>query len=159
MRELLAQARALERGGEPLLAGGDLLRSLDPKELLFEKARELSELLAQCDELVEYVRAETAMLNHPETVAARERLDRAEHAVKAARGKGGDGEDLLKEMYLARARWQKDPRVAAYRAAQRRLEALLNSLNAIITYPITGDDRPAMGGGCGRGGGCGGGGG
>lgn len=121
-------------------------------EQLLAKARELSELLEQTEELNEYVRLETEMLNNPEVIELRQVYERRENAYNMARMTFQDTPEDKWLVSQAKKKWESHPAVQAYRAAQDRLQALLDTLNAIITFPITGDEQPAAKGGCGSGG-------
>lgn len=113
------------------------------KDALFEKALELSKLLALTEELQAYAAAEAAMLNDEEVRELRRKVDDAEWAIKEQKDEPGvDGSDLLTRLYLAKGKWQKHPKVVAYYKAQHELQRLLDRINEVITFPISGEQDP-----------------
>lgn len=115
----------------------------DVKAALFEKAVELSRLLAQTDELRAYVQAEADMLNDDDVRELRRRVDDAEWAIKEQKDEPGvDGSELLTRLYLAKGKWQKHPKVIHYYKTQADLQRLLDRINEVVTYPISGEQDP-----------------
>ena len=128
--------------------------------VMIAKARELSDLLAESEEVREFAAAEEAMLNDPEAARLLKEAEEAKgytHFTAATRDKA-----LMKramdDFYKAEAAQRDYPPIHRYNEAKDRLQYLLDRLNAIITFPITGSDSiTSGGGGCGSGGGsCGG---
>lgn len=114
--------------------------TLGVKDALFQKAVELSQVLAQTEELRAYAAAEADMLNDPEVVELRAKVDAAEWEIKALQGQPDvDGSPALTRMYLAKGKWQKHPKVVNYYHTQQELQKLLERLNEVITFPITGE--------------------
>lgn len=123
------------------------------------KARELSDLLSESEEVREFAAAEEAMLNDPEAMRLLKEAEEAKqytHFTATTRDKA-----LMKrsmdDYHNADAAQRDYPPIRRYNETRERLQALLDRLNAIITFPITGSESvgPA-GGGCGSGGSCGG---
>lgn len=113
------------------------------KDALFQKAVELSRLLAQTEELQAYTAAEADMLNDAEVRELRQRVDEAEWAIKEQKDEPGvDGSALLTRLYLAKGKWQKHPKVIQYYKAQHDLQRLLDRINEVVTYPISGEQDP-----------------
>lgn len=126
---------------------------------MIAKARELAELLAESEEVREFAAAEEAMLGDPEAgrlLQAAEEAKGYTHFTAKTQDKA-----LMKramdDFYKAEAMQRDYPPIHRYNEAKDRLQYLLDRLNAIITYPITGSDAvKSGGGGCGSGGSCGG---
>lgn len=112
----------------------------DVKDALFQKAVELSRVLAQTEELRAYAAAEAEMLNDEDVLELRRRVDDAEWAIKEQKDQPGiDGSELLTRLYLAKGKWQKHPKVVGYYKAQAELQRLLERINEVVTFPISGD--------------------
>lgn len=131
-------------------------QTVDSAAKLMDKARELSRLLEDTSELKEYLSAELQMLNDDGASELRLELERQEEEVRF-HGPADPGYSEALGMYLAaQAAWRERPSVKEYFRAQERLDQLLARINAVITYPITGDENPVPARGCGGcGGGCG----
>lgn len=123
--------------------------------LLVAKARELSELLAESEEVAEFIAAEEAMLNDPEATRLLKEAEEAKqytHFTAATRDKALM-DRAMADFYKAEEAQREYPPIRRYNEAKDALQVLLDRLNAIITYPITGTENPAGGGGgCGSGG-------
>lgn len=121
-------------------------------------ARELAEAIAETPELQEYRRTEDAVLADPEAVALIREYEAAKRAVKLSRGRPPAEQQALVERFLTvEERFNAHPAIQAYWNARVALDAFMEKLNAVITYPITGETAPKARGGCGSGGcGCGG---
>jgi cell fate (sporulation/competence/biofilm development) regulator YlbF (YheA/YmcA/DUF963 family) len=129
------------------------------KRDLFALARELSQALAQCEELQAWQEAEDAMLNDPEAMAIIDAYEQSKKHLKVAARQGMQAMEAAMNAFMdAEERLNNHPGIQAYKAARDRLDALVEQLNAIITFPIFGEEAPKRVG-CGSGGGCGGGGG
>lgn len=110
------------------------------KDALFQKAVELSRVLAQTEELLAYAEAESEMLNDDEVLALRRRVDETEWAIKEQKDQPDvDGSALLTQLYLAKGKWQKHPKVVRYYKAQADLQRLLERINEVVTFPISGE--------------------
>jgi len=120
-------------------------------------ARELSEAIAESPEVQEYRRTEDAVLADPEAVALIREYEAAKRAVKLSRGKPPEEQQRLVEAFLkVEERFNAHPTIQAYWNARVALDAFLDRINAVVTYPITGTKAPrGRGGSCGSGGGCG----
>lgn len=125
--------------------------------ILVAKARELSELLADSEEVAEFTAAEEAMLNDPEASRLLKEAEEAKqytHFTAATRDKALM-DRAMEDFYKAEEAQREYPPIRRYNEAKDALQVLLDRLNAIITYPITGNENPVGGGGgCGSGGGC-----
>ena len=120
---------------------------------LFEKARQLSELLVQTPEVLAYSRAEERMLNDPSvTELRREMEERLAVAQVGAQLRTEDAEEARKAYEEAEEAWRSHHLVAEYEKAKEDLDRLVESLNATIMHPITGQDGAVPSGcaGCSR---------
>ncbi len=128
----------------------------DSTAQLLAKAREVSRLLEDTPELKEYLAAELRMLNDDAASALRRELERREEEARGVRPGDPEYGGALGEYLAAQAAWLEHPVVKEYHQARERLDGLLARINAVITFPITGDETPAPSRGCGGcGGGCG----
>jgi len=116
-------------------------------------ARELADALAETPEVLEYRRTEDAVLADPVAVALIREYEAAKRAVKFSRGRPPEEQQALVERFLAiEERFNAHPAIQAYWNARVALDAFMERLNAVITFPITGETAPRARGGCGSGG-------
>lgn len=121
----------------------------------------MSELLARSSELAEFRQTEEGMLNDPEAMKLMEQYDLAEKKARRGSFRGPDeSRGAVEKLNDTRDRLMAHPAVKAHYGARDKLDDLIRSLNAVITFPITGDVVSGEGtcGGCAmaRNGACGG---
>ncbi|MBY6276839.1 MAG: hypothetical protein CWE10_11630 [Symbiobacterium thermophilum] len=121
-------------------------------------ARELAEAIAETPEVQEYRRTEDAVLADPDAVALIREYEAAKRAVKLSRGRPPEEQKALVERFLAiEERFNAHPVIQAYWNARVALDAFMERINAVVTFPITGETASRAKGGCGSGScGCGG---
>lgn len=121
-------------------------------------ARELAMAVEESPELLEFRRTEDAVLADGEALDLIRDYEESKRAVKFSKTKPPAEQAVLIEEFMAiEERFNQHPVIQAHWAARERLDAFLDRVNAVVTYPITGREEPkAKGGGCGSsGGGCG----
>lgn len=127
------------------------------KNDLWILARELAECLAASPEVEALRRSEDALLADEEAVDLVRRYEAAKRAVKMSRDRPPAEQERLIEAFMAiEDAWNQHPLIQACWQARQALDQLMERLNAVITFPITGTEAPPeRKGGCGSGGGCG----
>lgn len=124
------------------------------KKDVYMLARELSETLAETAELQAYRRTEDVLLGDPEALALINRYETAKRAVKFSKTEPKEVQAKLVEEFLqVEEAFEAHTEIQAYWSARENLDRLVDRLNQIITYPITGTEAPKTKGGCGSGGG------
>lgn len=119
-------------------------------------ARELARALEESPEIQRFRETEDALLADEEALAIVREYEARKRAVKFSRNLPQAEQMQRIEAFMAvEAQWNANPRIQAYWQAREELDALMDRLNAVITYPITGAEAPRPKGGCGSGGGCG----
>lgn len=91
------------------------------------------------------------MLNDLEAMKLMEEYDLAEKEARRASFRGpNESRDAMEKLNDARDRLMAHPAVKAHYEARDRLDDLIRSLNAVITFPITGEVVSGEGacGGC-----------
>lgn len=121
-------------------------------------ARELAAALEETPEVEAFRATEDALLADDEALAIVREYEAKKRAVKMSRGMPPEEQMRRVEAFLAiEEKFNAHPRIQAYWRARQELDQLLERLNAVITFPITGTEAPRRKGGCGSGGcGCGG---
>ena len=119
-------------------------------------ARELAEAIAETPELQEYRRTEDAVLADPEAVALIQEYEAAKS------GEAFRGRPRRSSRPWSNGSWPSRSGSTPTRPFRPtgtpgwRCDAFMDRLNAVITFPITGQEAPkTKGGACGSGGGCG----
>lgn len=131
--------------------------SVSTKRDLYSLARELSRALAASPELVAFHQAEDDLFADPGAMALIDAFEQAKKAVKTAIPQGpAAAEAALTHQMDLQDRMDRHALIRRYKQTRDNLDRLVENLNAIITFPIYGEDTPARTSGCG-GGGCGGG--
>ena len=106
-------------------------------------ARELAEAIVETPELQEYRRTEDAVLADPEAVALIQEYEAAKRAGEAFPRQAPEEQQALVERFLAvEERFNAHPAIQAYWNARVALDAFMDRLNAVITFPITGQEAP-----------------
>lgn len=127
------------------------------KRDIWALARELSEALEETPELLEYRRTEDAVLADDNAIQLIRDYETAKRAVKKSKGKTPQEQmDAVSAFMEIEARFEAHEVIQAYWTARERIDSLLDRINAVVTFPLTGSDAPQKKGGCGTsGGGCG----
>jgi cell fate (sporulation/competence/biofilm development) regulator YlbF (YheA/YmcA/DUF963 family) len=120
-------------------------------------ARQLSEALEETPELQEYRRTEDAVLADDAAIDLIREYENKKRTVKRSKGKTPQEQmEAVTDFMEVESRFEAHEVIQAYWAAREKIDALLDRLNAVITFPITGSEAPKQKGGCGSsGGGCG----
>lgn len=118
-------------------------------------ARELAEAIEESEELITYRRTEDAVLEDQEALDLIREYEAAKRAVKRSKTKPPQEQMLLVSRFMEiEERFNAHPTIQAYWTARVGLDAFLDRINAVVTFPITGQDQPKVkGGACGSGGG------
>ncbi|MGE5673527.1 MAG: YlbF family regulator [Mycobacterium leprae] len=131
------------------------------KRDVWQIARELAQAVAETPQLLEYRRTEDAVLADDEALALIREYEESKRDVKFSKNMPATEQMKLMEQFLAiEERFNTHPVIQAHWAARERLDAFMDRINAVVTFPITGTEAPKLkGGACGSGGGggCGGG--
>lgn len=126
------------------------------KKDIWSIARELSEALEETPDIQEYRRTEDAVLADDDAVQLIRDYEKAKRAVKRSKGKSPQEQmEAVTTFMEIEARFEAHEVIQAYWSTRERLDSLLERLNTVITFPITGSDAPPRKGGCGSSGGCG----
>ncbi|MFZ5816808.1 MAG: YlbF family regulator [Bacillota bacterium] len=119
-------------------------------------ARELAKAIEESPELQEYRRTEDAVLADEEALELIRTYEAAKRAVKKSKTKPPEEQILLVNRFMEiEERFNAHPTIQAYWNARVALDAFLDKINAVVTFPITGEEAPKVKGGCSTGGGCG----
>jgi cell fate (sporulation/competence/biofilm development) regulator YlbF (YheA/YmcA/DUF963 family) len=129
--------------------------SVATRQNVWVLARELAEAIAGTPEVQEFRRTEDAVLADPEAVALIREYEEAKRAVKFSRNAPPEEQQRLIERFLAvEERFNAHEAIQAYWNARVALDAFMDRVNAVVTFPITGREAPKVkGGACGSGGG------
>jgi len=119
---------------------------------MIEKAKELGMLIKESDELKEYKEAEAAQLDDKEAVE----LMMEYHNTQEELSKEAADPNITKEKYeelnvkaqAAFGKIIKNPSIARYIQAQQNFSNLMNQVNTILSYYITGEEESGCGGNC-----------
>lgn len=130
---------------------------VETKKSVWELARELAQAIAETDELVQYRDTEDAVLADQDALDLIRDYETAKRAVKKSKTLPPEQQAALVGRFMEiEERFNAHPTIQAYWDARTRLDGLLDRVNAVVTYPITGQDEPKVkGGSCSTGGGCG----
>lgn len=119
-------------------------------------ARELAEAIEESDELQMYRSTEDAVLADDEALELIREYEAAKRAVKKSKTRTPQEQMLLVSRFMEiEERFNAHPVIQAYWNARTTLDSMLERVNAVVTFPITGTDEPKVKGGCGSSGGCG----
>jgi cell fate (sporulation/competence/biofilm development) regulator YlbF (YheA/YmcA/DUF963 family) len=130
--------------------------TVQTRRSVWEIARELAEAIEASAELQRYRETEDAVLADEEALEIIRQYEAAKRAVKMSKNKPAEEQMLLINRFMAiEERFNNHPTIQAYWNARVELDAFLDKINAVVTFPITGTEAPKVKGGCGSGGGCG----
>lgn len=120
-------------------------------------ARELAEAIEESPELERYRRTEDAVLADDEALVLIREYEVAKRSVKKSKTAPPAEQMLLVERFMEiEERFNSHEVIQAYWSARVALDDLLEKVNAVVTFPITGTEEPKVkSGGCSSGGGCG----
>lgn len=120
-------------------------------------ARELAEAIEESHELVSYRRTEDAVLEDQDALDLIREYEAAKRAVKKSKTKPPQEQMLLVSRFMEiEERFNNHPTIQAYWTARVALDSFLDRVNAVVTFPITGEEQPKVkGGACSSGGSCG----
>lgn len=108
---------------------------------ILEKASELAEAIAECNELAVIRDAEIKMNNDPNAVAILEEFQNKQQHLYSIQMSGGDISESEKNEYeKIEAKMQQNENIKAYIDASEKFEKLMNSVNMIISKAISGDE-------------------
>ncbi|MFZ5827481.1 MAG: YlbF family regulator [Bacillota bacterium] len=117
-------------------------------------ARELAQAIEESPELLEYRRTEDAVLADPEALTLIRDYEAAKRAVKKSKTKPPEEQMLLVSRFMEiEERFNAHETIQAYWTARVNLDSFLDKINAVVTFPITGQEEPKVKGGCSSGGG------
>ncbi|HWI63325.1 MAG TPA: YlbF family regulator [Symbiobacteriaceae bacterium] len=130
---------------------------VETKKGVWELARELAKAIEETDELVRYRETEDAVLADQAALDLIRDYEAAKRAVKKSKTLPAEQQALLVTRFMEiEAQFDAHPVIQAYWNARTQLDAFLDRINAVVTFPITGEEEPkAKGGSCSSGGGCG----
>lgn len=119
-------------------------------------ARELAEAIQESPELEQYRETEDAVLADDEALTLIRDYEVAKRAVKKSKTKPPAEQMALVSRFMEiEERFNSHEVIQAYWQARIALDAFLDRINAVVTFPITGQEEPKVKGGCSTGGGCG----
>lgn len=119
-------------------------------------ARELAEAIEESPELVAYRETEDAVLADDEALALIREYEVSKRAVKKSKTLPPAEQIMLVNRFMEiEERFNQHAVIQAYWTARTTLDAFLERVNSVVTFPITGVEEPKVKGGCSTGGGCG----
>lgn len=120
-------------------------------------ARELAEAIEESPELLTYRQTEDQVLADQEALDLIREYEAAKRAVKRSKTKPPEEQALLVTRFMTiEEQFNTHPTIQAYWSARVTLDSFLDRINAVVTFPITGQEEPKVkGGACSTGGGCG----
>lgn len=119
-------------------------------------ARELAEAIEESDELALYRQTEDAVLADEHALDLIRTYEAAKRAVKKSKTRSPEEQMTLVTRFMEiEERFNAHPVIQAYWDARVKLDSFLERINAVVTFPITGQEEPKVKGGCSSGGGCG----
>lgn len=120
-------------------------------------ARELAQAIEESPELQEYRRTEDAVLEDQAALDLIREYEAAKRAVKKSKTKPPDQQMLLVSRFMEiEEQFNAHPTIQAYWTARVALDSFMDHVNAVVTFPITGQEAPKVkGGACSSGGSCG----
>jgi cell fate (sporulation/competence/biofilm development) regulator YlbF (YheA/YmcA/DUF963 family) len=129
--------------------------SVETRLAIFDLARDLAEAIEESEELYTFRVTEDAVLADDEALALIREYEVARRALAKAKKAPLQEQMLLGERFMGiEAQFQNHPIIQAYWTARTEMDAYMERINAIVTFPITGDDTPKVrsssgGGSCG----------
>ena len=120
-------------------------------------AHELAEAIEETAEIQRYRETEDAVLADDDAVALIREYENTKRAVKKSKGKSPQEQmDAVSRFMEVEERFNNHQVIQAYWTAREEIDALLERINTVITFPLTGTEAPKKKGGCSSsGGGCG----
>jgi cell fate (sporulation/competence/biofilm development) regulator YlbF (YheA/YmcA/DUF963 family) len=119
-------------------------------------ARALAQAIEQSDEIEAYRRTEQTILDDPEAIILIREYELSKRAVKKSKHLSPIEQlPLLERFMTVEAQFNEDAVIQSYWNARTGLDAFMDRVNAVVTFPFTGEDAPKIKGGCGSGGSCG----
>lgn len=120
-------------------------------------ARELAQAIEESPELVAYRTTEDAVLADGEALDLIREYEVAKRAVKRSKTLPPEKQVALVNRFMEiEDRFNNHAVIQAYWNARVKLDSFLDRVNAVVTFPITGQEEPKVkGGSCSTGGGCG----
>lgn len=136
---------------------------VETKKSVWELARELAKAIEESDELIAYRTTEDAVLADQEALDLIRDYETAKRAVKKSKTLPQEQQVALVTRFMQiEERFDSHPTIQAYWNARTSLDAFMDRINAVVTFPITGEEAPKVkggacstGGSCSTGGGCG----
>ncbi len=118
-------------------------------------ARDMARLIEETPELQRFRETEEALLTNDEAVTLVREYEERKKAVKFSRDQTqAEQMRLIEEFMAVEDRYNANALIQAHWQARTELDLLLEHLNAVITFPLTGTEAPKVrGGNCGSGGG------
>jgi cell fate (sporulation/competence/biofilm development) regulator YlbF (YheA/YmcA/DUF963 family) len=132
------------------------IQSPEPKNI-WMIARELAEAIEESPELLRYRETEDTVLQDEEAIQLIRTYEAAKRAVKKSKTKPAEEQIALVNRFMeVEEQFNTHEVIQAYWTARVTLDSLLEKVNHVVTYPITGTEAPKTGGGCssGSGGSC-----
>ncbi|MBQ7960520.1 MAG: YlbF family regulator [Clostridia bacterium] len=122
------------------------------RNTIIEKAQELGSLIAESPEKERLVNAGDAMNNDEEaTTLLRTYNENRKTATENLRGKEPTKEELEEYRNYVQAEFNKiagNKLIAEYIEASKEFDLLVNQVNAVLSYFITGEEQASAEGGC-----------
>ena len=122
------------------------------RNTIIEKAQELGTLIADSAEKNRLVDAETAMNNDEEAVnLLRTYNENRKKATESLREKEPTKEELENYRNYVQSEFEKiaeNKLIAEYIEASKEMDLLVQQVNAVLSYFITGQEQESAGGGC-----------
>lgn len=117
-------------------------------------ARELAEAIEESEEIRRYRETEDAVLQDEAAIELIRTYEAAKRSVKKSKTKPPAEQIALVQRFMEiEEQFNNHEVIQAYWTARVTLDALLEKVNYVVTYPITGAEAPKTGGGCSSGGG------
>lgn len=137
--------------------------TVELKKDVWSIARELAQAIEESPELIRYRETEDAVLADDQALALIRDYETSKRVVKLSKAAPPEQQKLLVERFMeTEAQFDAHETIQAYWSARVALDAFLDRINAVVTFPITGQEEPKVkggacssGGGCSTGGGCG----
>lgn len=126
-------------------------------------ARELAEAIEESDWIRRYRETEDAVLQDEAAVELIRTYEAAKRAVKQSKRRSKEEQMALVQRFMeVEEEFEAHAVIQAYWSARLALDEMLEKVNYVVTFPITGSESPkpkggacSSGGSCSTGGGCG----
>lgn len=132
---------------------------IETRKDVWELARELAKAIEESPQLQLYRTTEDAVLADDDALDLIRDYEVAKRTVKYSKTKPPAEQLLLMQRFMEiEERFNSHAVIQTYWSARTALDSFLDKVNAVVTFPITGQEEPKVkGGACSTGGGCGGG--